>query len=256
MYTTEEVREIMINMGVKKVHKSFEQKVILGFLGGAMVALGYLAYIRVVTSMLTQFGGLASILGSAVFPIGLIFILLVGGELITSNMTVVSFAYYAKKVTLKELLGNWTFITIMNALGALFVAYVFGHLTGLTTSEAYAHEVTLVVETKLAASPLQAFLSGIGCNWFVGLSVWLCYSAKDLTGKMLAIWFPIMVFVAIGFQHSVANLFIIPAAIFEGHATWRQLVSNVIPVYFGNIIGGAVFVALFYFRATSPREIT
>ncbi|OTE88133.1 formate-nitrite transporter, partial [Escherichia coli] len=82
--------------------------------------------------------------------------------------------------------------------------------------------------------------SGIGCNWFVGLALWLSYGAKDAAGKVLTIWFPVMIFVAIGFQHSVANCFVIPAAIFEGQATWLEFLSNFIPVYIGNIIGGAI----------------
>jgi Formate/nitrite family of transporters len=248
MYTADEVKDILIEAGLKKVNKTFEQKVILGFLGGAMVALGYLAYVRIVATTIEQYGGLSSFLGACVFPIGLIFILLIGGELITSNMTVVSLAYFGKKVTLKQLINNWIFISIMNAFGALFVAYVFGHLAGLTSTGAYAHEALLITKAKLAATPLQAFLSGIGCNWFVGLAVWLCFSAKDLTGKIIGIWFPVMVFVAVGFQHSIANLFVIPTAIFENHATWGQLIGNFIPVYLGNIVGGVVCVALLYYR--------
>jgi Formate/nitrite family of transporters len=248
MYTADEVKDILIEAGVKKVTKTLEQKIILGFLGGAMVALGYLAYVRIVATTMDQYGGLSSFLGACVFPIGLIFILLIGGELITSNMTVVALAYFAKKVTLKELINNWVFISIMNTFGAIFVAYVFGHLAGFTSHGAYAHETFLITQAKLAATPLQAFLSGIGCNWFVGLAVWLCFSAKDLTGKIIGIWFPVMVFVAVGFQHSIANLFVIPAAIFENHATWRQLAINVIPVYIGNVFGGVVCVALLYYR--------
>src|SRR5699024_9084626 len=93
---------------------------------------------------------------------------------------------------------------------------------------------------------LQAIFSGIGCNWFVGLGLWLCYGAQDGAGKILGIWFPVMIFVAIGFQHSVANCFVIPGAIFEGHATWMDFLKNFVFVYLGNIIGGSIFVSGFY----------
>ncbi|MGX7060070.1 formate/nitrite transporter family protein [Vagococcus humatus] len=247
MHTPDEIVDISINMGVKKVHKPLLSKLILGFIGGAMISLGYLAYIRVISSVAHEWGSFASLIGASVFPIGLIVILLAGGELITGNMMAVSIAWYNKKVTGKQLLQNWVVITLANLVGALFVAYFFGHLVGLTSSGVFLEETIAVAQSKVAATPLQAIISGIGCNWFVGLSLWLCYGAKDGAGKILGTWFPVMVFVAIGFQHSVANMFVIPAAIFEGGATWGQFIQNVIPVYFGNIIGGAVFVSGAYY---------
>lgn len=247
MYTPEEIMEISIENGQKKIKKPTLAKIILGFIGGAMIALGYLAYLRVIASVAHELGSLASLIGASVFPIGLIVILLAGGELITGNMMAVSIAFWAKKVSLKELGKNWLVITLANLCGAIFVAYVFGHLTGLTTSGVYLEELNAVTQTKLDATLLQKILSGIGCNWFVGLSLWLSYGAKDAAGKILAVWFPVMTFVAIGFQHSVANAFMIPAAIFEGLATWGDFFSNFIPVYFGNIIGGGIFVAAFYY---------
>lgn len=249
MHTPEEITKITIEMGYKKIHKTLEAKLILGFIGGAMISLGYLAYIRVVASIAETLPSIASLAGAAVFPIGLIVILLAGGELITGNMMAVSISYFAKKITLKELLNNWAVITFANILGALFVAYFFGHVVGLTGTGIYLEETVKVAGAKISATPLQAFISGIGCNWFVGLAVWLNYGAKSASDKILSIWFPVMTFVAIGFQHSVANLFVIPAAIFEGHYTWVDLLSNVLPVYAGNILGGAILVSLFYYRA-------
>jgi len=231
---------------------------ILGFIGGAMISLGYLTYVRVISSVAHELGSLAQFIGACVFPIGLIVILLAGGELITGNMMAVATACIAKRINWKELVWNWIVITIMNIIGALFVAYVFGHVVGLTSTGVFKTEVIAVAHAKIAASPLQAILSGIGCNWFVGLALWLCYGAKDAAGKILATWFPVMTFVAIGFQHSVANAFVIPAAIFEGGATWSQFFANFFPVYLGNIIGGAIFVGAFYYFAyrKDPALIT
>lgn len=249
MYTPEEIVAASIKIGIKKTKKTLLEKSILGFIGGAMISLGYLAYIRVIASIAEQWGSFASFIGACVFPIGLIVILLGGGELITGNMMAVAIAWIHKKISAMDLINNWIIITIANLIGALFVAYVFGHLTGLTSTGVYLHETAVVAQAKIAATPLQAFLSGIGCNWFVGLGLWLCYGAKDGAGKILGIWFPVMIFVAIGFQHSVANMFVIPAAIFEGEATWGQFLSNVIPVYLGNIVGGAVMVSALYYHA-------
>ncbi|EGO2734423.1 formate/nitrite transporter family protein [Enterococcus faecalis] len=247
MYTPDEILSISIENGQKKIRKPLVAKLILGFIGGAMISLGYLAYVRVSASIPADLASVQALVGAAVFPIGLIVILMAGGELITGNMMAVSTAWFAKKVSFRELLVNWVTITLANMVGALFVAYFFGHYLGLTSSGSYLNQVLSLAEHKVAATWLQAIISGIGCNWFVGLALWLCYGAKDAAGKLLGIWFPVMIFVAIGFQHSVANAFIIPAAIFEGGVQWGDFFRNFIFVYLGNIIGGAIFVSGFYY---------
>lgn len=254
MKSPEAILETTIHIGEHKIEKNFLARAILGFIGGAMISLGYLLYVRVAASGMEVLGPLSSFIGACVFPIGLIVILMAGGELITGNMMAVSAAFFGKKVSGKDLLANWAVITLFNILGALFVAFVFGHFLGLTSSGIYLDETVEVAHAKLAASPLQSFVSGIGCNWFVGLALWLCYGAEDATGKLLGTWFPVMTFVALGFQHSVANAFIIPAAIFEGQATWLDFIQNFVLVYLGNIIGGAGFVSLFYYLAYGHKK--
>lgn len=254
MKSPEAILESTIHIGEHKIEKNFLARAILGFIGGAMISLGYLLYVRVAASGMEVLGPLSSFIGACVFPIGLIVILMAGGELITGNMMAVSAAFFGKKVSGKDLLANWAVITLFNVLGALFVAFVFGHFLGLTSSGIYLDETVEVAHAKLAASPLQSFVSGIGCNWFVGLALWLCYGAEDATGKLLGTWFPVMTFVALGFQHSVANAFIIPAAIFEGQATWLDFIQNFVLVYLGNIIGGAGFVSLFYYLAYGHKK--
>ena len=249
MNSPEEILVNTIHVGEHKIDKSFLAKAILGFIGGAMISLGYLLYIKVAASGLEVLGPLSSFIGACVFPIGLVVILLAGGELITGNMMAVSAAFFAKKVSAIDLLKNWIIITVFNLIGAFFVAFVFGHFLGFTSTGIFLKEVVEVAHAKLAATPLQAFVSGIGCNWFVGLALWLCYGAKDGAGKILGIWFPVMTFVALGFQHSVANAFVIPAAIFEGQATWSEFFQNFVFVYLGNVVGGALFVSLFYYLA-------
>ena len=254
MKSPEAILETTIHIGEHKIEKTFLARAILGFIGGAMISLGYLLYVRVAASGMEVLGPLSSFIGACVFPIGLIVILMAGGELITGNMMAVSAAFFGKKVSGKDLLSNWAVITLFNILGALFVAFVFGHFLGLTSSGIYLDETVEVAHANLAASPFQSFVSGIGCNWFVGLALWLCYGAEDATGKLLGTWFPVMTFVALGFQHSVANAFIIPAAIFEGQATWLDFIQNFVLVYLGNIIGGAGFVSLFYYLAYGHKK--
>src|SRR5699024_4489228 len=110
----------------------------------------------------------------------------------------------------------------------------------------YLSQTIAVAESKINESFLMALISGIGAVRLVCLAVWLGYAAKDITGKILGIWFPIMAFVAIGFQHDVANMFIIPAAIFAGSFPWMMYLENFGAVFLGNVIGGATFVSSFY----------
>lgn len=254
MFSSAEVVQTTIAKGVGKVHLPLGVKLILGFFGGALIALGFLADVRVAASIPASFGGIATVLGAGVFPLGLVVILLMGGELVTGNMMVVSMATYARKVKVTDFLMNLLIITIMNFIGAVCVAFFFGHFVGLTHTGAFKTAVITMAQSKITAPFWQSFVSGIGCNWLVGIAVWLAFAAKDGAGKILGIWFPIMVFVAIGFQHSIANCFLIPAAIFEGGATWGQFMSNIIPVYLGNIVGGAGIVGGLYYLSFGQKK--
>lgn len=250
----DKIMEITVENGVKKTKYSFVQTIILGFQAGAFIALGYLLCIRVTASLSVDLSGLSSLIGATVFPIGLILTLLAGGELLTGNMMAVPLARLANKITTKQVIYNWFIITLSNFVGAIFIAYFFGHLVGLTETEPYLAKTIDIAHHKLEATFLQAFLSGIGCNWLVAAAVWLSYGSEDMTGKILGIWFPTMTFVAIGFQHVVANMFVIPAAIFAGHFTWLEYINNFIPVFLGNAVGGTVFIAMAYWHAYKKRD--
>ncbi|MFC7678649.1 formate/nitrite transporter family protein [Paenibacillus sp. GCM10028914] len=245
-YKPQQIAEITVENGVKKAHNPLMTVLILGFLAGAFIALGFLLDIRVIAGAPQEWGGIAGFIGAAVFPVGLILVLLAGGELLTGNMMAVSLAKVAKRITWGEAFKNLTLITLSNFVGAIFVAYFFGHVVGLTSSGVYLDKVVDMAAHKIDDSFLQAFVSGIGCNWLVALAVWLSYGSDSMSGKILGIWFPTMAFVAIGFQHVVANMFLIPAAIFEGYFSWGEYFMNFIPVWLGNMTGGAVFVALAY----------
>lgn len=241
-----EIYEYTSKKGYVKATASLKYMLSLGFLGGAFIAVGYLAYIRVAGSIPHEWGGLGVLLGAAIFPVGLICILIGGGELVTSNMMAVTSAFFSRKIGVKLLIKNLTIISLANLVGAIFVAYFLGHVTGLT--EGAIFEKTLsTAQSKVDANFWQALFSGVGCNWLVGLGAWLSYCAKDLTGKFLGTWFPVMTFVAIGFQHVVANMFVIPAAMFGGaNITLLQFVQNMLVVFLGNYLGGAGLVAGLY----------
>lgn len=247
MFSPAEVAQISIDKGAAKARMALPAKLILGFLGGALIALGFLADVKVVASVPAAWKSFAPVLGAGVFPLGLIVILLMGGELVTGNMVVVSLATYARKVSWGAFIVNLIEITIMNLLGAMCVAFFFGHVVGITHTEPVRTTLIAMAQAKVTMPFLQSVVSGVGCNWLVGIAVWLAFAAKDGAGKIIGIWLPIMVFVAIGFQHSIANCFLIPAAIFEGGVTWAQFVGNLVPVYLGNLIGGIGLVGGLYY---------
>lgn len=247
--TPQAVAEMSIESGNRKSHLPLTTMLVLGFLAGAFIALGFLLDVRVSGDMPEEWGSFAGFVGAAVFPLGLIFTIIAGGELLTGNMMLVSFAKFAGKISWGRLFYNWFWITVANFVGAVFVAYFFGHVVGLTAEGPYLAKTVSIAEAKLEEEFLQSFISGIGCNWLVALAVWLSYAAEDVAGKILGIWWPIMGFVAMGFQHVVANMFIIPAAIFEGQATWAEWFSNFVPVWLGNAVGGSIFVGLLYWMA-------
>ncbi|MFZ7944550.1 formate/nitrite transporter family protein [Neobacillus sp. 19] len=250
----ENILELTVENGVKKVKYSLVQTMILGFEAGAFIAIGYLLFIRVTAPLSPHLEGLSSLIGASVFPIGLILTLLAGGELLTGNMMAVPLAWMASKVSTRHILVNWFLVSVSNFVGAIFVAYFFGHLVGLTETAPYLGKTISIAEHKLEASFLQAFISGIGCNWLVSAAVWLSYGANDMFGKIAGIWFPTMTFVAIGFQHVVANMFVIPAAIFAGHFSWMAYLDNFVPVFLGNAVGGTIFIAIAYWYAYRKNE--
>lgn len=152
-----------------------------------------------------------SLLGAAVFPICLICILIGGGKLVTGNMMLMSLGFLTKKVSVKLLACNWLIVSLGNLAGAVFMAYFLGHYVGL--SEGAAAKTVAIAQAKVDMDFGRAFISAIACNWMVCMGIWFYFGSKFTSGRILAMWFPVMIFVLIGFQHFVANMFIIPAGI-------------------------------------------
>ena len=134
--------------------------------------------------------------------------------------------------------------------------YLFVYLCGLTANEPYHSAIIKIAEAKVSMAWITVFLKGIGANWFVCLAVWLALSGKSLLAKMVGCWLPVMVFVALGYEHSIANMFFIPAGIFEGAniEIMQAITTNFIPATLGNIVGGSVFVGSIYYYINRPKE--
>jgi formate/nitrite transporter len=233
----------------------------LAILAGAFIALGAMFY-TLVTYDTTGFpAGVMRLLGGLVFSLGLILVIVAGAELFTGNNLIVM-AYVDGKVSLSQLLRNWLIVFTGNFLGALGIVLLVSvsghwHIGG----DALAHKALLIANSKVNLTWLEAFSRGVLCNILVCLAVWLCFAGRTVVDKILAIIFPVSAFVAMGFEHCVANMFFIPAGLIIKQMGWLEISSvinldnltaiqfitnNLIPVTLGNIIGGSVFVGLFY----------
>lgn len=224
---------------------------VLALLAGGYIAMGSLLALIVGGAMpgLAQSNpGLQKFFFGAVFPLGLILCAVAGAELFTGNTAYFVPSVLSKRMSIKVPLKNWSIVYIGNFIGSLIVAYFLVYLTGALLNSPSVDSAINIAIAKTSNPFYKTFLKGIACNWMVALAMWLAYAAKDITGKILGIWFPVMAFVAMGFEHCVANMFFIPIAIFHGaDITWMDfIVKNLIPATLGNIVGGALFVGTSY----------
>lgn len=246
-FTPAEMALLVENVGIRKATLATDKTLVLGVLAGAFIAFG--AMLFTVTVSGTGFGyGPTRLLGGIAFSLGLILVIVGGAELFTGNNLIVM-AWASRKVTTRQLLRNWVLVYLGNLVGALATAMFMAMSGALNLADgAPLATAAAIAKSKIALPFIEALVRGILCNVLVCLAVWLTFAARDVSGKILAIVFPITAFVALGFEHSVANMYFIPVAIFSGAegVGWSGLAANLVPVTIGNIIGGGVLVALVY----------
>lgn len=246
-----EVIAITKEMAKKKYNTPFPGLALLGIFAGFYIGMGGLLS----TMAAAGVNGIAEanpiipkLLSGATFPLGLMLVILVGAELFTGNNAYLIPAAVHGDIPKSYILKNWGIIFITNFIGAFFFDYIFVYLSGVMKPEVYASYVAHVAEYKTALPWYQALIRGIGANWMVCLSVWLALSSRSMVGRVIGLWWPIMGFVVMGFEHSIANMFYIPTGILHGaNVSWIDFaVKNLLPVTIGNIIGGALFVGSAY----------
>lgn len=246
-YTPAQIALRVESAGVAKANLGSVPTIVLAILAGAFIAFGAMFYTLVVTESTLGFGP-TRLLGGAAFSLGLILVVVGGAELFTGNNLIVM-AWADKRITGRQLLRNWVLVYLGNFLGAVATAG-FIALSGALdiNSGAVGATAATIAESKLQLAPIEAFIRGILCNALVCLAVWLCFAARSVTDKILAILFPISAFVGLGFEHSVANMYVIPVAMFSGllESDISGLLVNLGVVTLGNIIGGSLLVALVY----------
>jgi len=239
------VVEQMVQVGVGKSQLPVRDLVMRGVLSGAL--LGVATTLAFTASLQTKVG----LVGALVFPVGFVMIVLLGLELVTGNFALLPLGVREGRVSVAALVTNWGWVFLGNLLGSVFYAWLFT-LTLAPDSE-LAKQIMAVSEAKtlgyakLGGRGLEvALVKGILCNWLVTLGVVMALTSQSTIGKIAAMWLPILTFFAQGFEHSVVNMFVIPAGILLGApvslSTWW--IWNQLPVTLGNILGGVIFTGL------------
>ncbi len=246
-YAPKEIAQRVETVGVAKAAMPVHVLFTLAVLAGAFIAFGAMYYTVVITGSTLGLGP-TRMLGSLAFSLGLVLVIVGGAELFTGNMLIVM-AWADGKVTLTALLRNWGVVFLGNFVGAMLTAGAM-HMSGnLEMGDGAVAETAMrIADGKIALSWAESFTRGMFCNALVCLAVWLCFAAHTVTGKIAAILLPISAFVAIGFEHSVANMYLIPVGMLQsGPIDAGAFLNNLIPVTLGNIVGGGAFVALSYY---------
>ena len=241
-----EIREIWITNGVRKAALPVHKMILLGILAGVYIGLGAHAFLLATSVGETGFESmLAKLLGAGMFPVGLMLVIFCGAELFTGN-NLLTLALFDKKITVPAMLKNWIVVYLANLAGGVILALLLAK-SGLYPGAA-AERAVAVALSKTAAPFGELLIRGILCNMLVVLACWFQAGAKNMIGKIFAVWFPIMLFVFAGFEHSVANMMYIPLGMFLGAdvTAGQFLAGNLLPVTIGNLIGGAVLIPVFY----------
>ncbi len=247
-YRPPQIAQLVEQAGVAKARLGALPTFVLAVLAGAFIAFGAMYFTLVVTAHGMGFGP-ARMLGGIAFSLGLVLVVVAGAELFTGNNLLVM-ARVDGLISTAELLRNWVIVYLGNFVGA-FATAVFLHLSGTLAfaDGAVGATADAIATAKVRIDWIEAFVRGILCNALVCLAVWLTFAAREVTGKILAIVFPISAFVALGFEHSVANMYLIGLGLLrgaEGVGIAGFLFANLLPVTLGNIVGGAGLVGLVY----------
>jgi len=258
------IANAMIEIGKAKVNLPLYRMILLGILAGAFIGFGS-ELATITTYDMSKFlgEGFTKFIFGSVFSVGLMLVIIAGAELFTGN-NLILIKVLSREGKISRMYKSWFWVYVANFLGSLLLVLImFG--TGLwkTGDFAVGAKALAIANGKVNLAWWEAFSRGIGCNWLVCLAVWMAVASKDIIGKIFGIYFPIMAFVASGFEHSVANMYFIPMGLLLkgntsvvaaagladklGNLTLKGLfVNNLIPVTLGNIVGGSICVATVY----------
>ena len=261
-YAPAQIAARVHDVGVTKARLPISTMFALALLAGAFIALGSLFFTVTIT---TGVGaqppsfGLSRLAGGITFSLGLILVVVGGAELFTGN-NLIAMAWASGHVTTQQVIRNWGWVYLGNFVGAIGTAFLVW-LAGVQTLSdgAVGETMVRIARSKVSLDPLTALTRGILCNVLVCLALWLCMAARGVTDKIFAIVFPISAFVACGLEHSVANMYFLPMGMMLTLASAAPIaldgvVSNLLVVTIGNLLGGTVLVALVYWSVYLRNE--
>src|SRR5690554_203076 len=250
-FTAAEAANLFRVSALDKSKKSFTKFALMAILGGAFIALGGLLTVMVAGGMpgvALANPGIVKFVAGALFPVGLIMVSITGADLFTSNCASFTFPLMRREISLPKVVWVLIMSYLFNFVGTQFIAYVLSANVGLLDSDPWRTYLINYSELKMNQDFMTVLGKGVGANWLVCLGMYMGYAGKDIIGKCIGIWIPVMLFVTLGYEHSIANMFFIPASIYVGaDITWSSFISdNLLPATIGNLIGGAVLVGMVY----------
>lgn len=266
--------DIANDYGVTKQKKALSKSLILAIFAGAFIAIAFVFYTTVTTGAGDAPWGIMKLAGGLAFSLGLVLVVVCGGELFTSTV-LSSVAWTQGLFSTKALLSCWARVYLGNLIGAMLIlGLVLLAKMQLLNGGEWGINAMQIAQHKLHHTWGQAFALGVLCNLLVCLGIWMTFTSKDILTKSLLLVLPVAMFVSSGFEHSIANMFMVPLGIainafspesyFVSHGfaanafadlTWSHfIVNNLIPVTIGNIVGGASLIALAY--ANKPKKTT
>ncbi len=257
-YSPKEIAERLAELSVSKTRTPFIPLVMLGILAGGFIGLGALFSVIVFSDSSLGFAA-SRVLGGAVFSMGLLLVVVAGAELFTGN-NLLAMGWANGRVTTAEVLQNWLVVCAANFVGAAGLAvivFLSGH-AGMNNG-AVGRTYLQIAAAKMSLPFSTAFFRGVLCNALVCMAVWMTLAGRSVVDKFFAVFMPIAAFVAAGFEHSVANMYLLTLAMMLQAAAgdpvnWLGIVRNLVPVILGNIVGGSVLVALVYYLIYRPRQ--
>ncbi|MBM6996238.1 formate/nitrite transporter family protein [Paenibacillus sp. DXFW5] len=254
-----EVLGTMIETGENKANLSILQLLVKGFLGGAILA--FATTLALTATQQTSLG----LVGAVVFPVGFVIIVLLGLELVTGSFALIPLAVLERRVSLTRMLSSFGWVILGHLIGCAVYAVLYGLTITKMGIELTHPLVQTLIQTSEAKTLAYKHLGGSGlalviikavlCNWMVTLGVVMAMTSKSTVGKIVAMWLPILIFFAQGFEHAVVNMFVIPLGMLLGanvsFADWW--LWNQIPVLIGNFLGGVVFTGLMLYLAQKGK---
>lgn len=267
MHSPLEIARNFVEIGIHKVKLSAWKMLILGIFAG--IFIGFAGIASTTASATVENASVARLVSACVFPAGMAMVLVAGSELFTGNNLII-ISVLEKKVRVREMLKNWLFVFLGNFLGAAFVAVmiVYGHIPDLYGGR-LAEKIVAAGVVRVEQTFTEAFIRGVLCNILVCIAVWAAFAAKKVSGKLMMSFWPVMIFVLCGFEHSIADIYFCIAGILTSseygiaaeNLHWAGfLLKNLLPVTLGNIFGGAGIMAvgywLVYLRHTPYSEMS